>query len=273
MKSAPLPDWLQDLAQRHPLCHIRFNHNQRTLISIRPRKPAALTLSLHADFAHLPHLAAEFDLLIRRRGRGSFPQIRQAMQRIFEHIQERLSTQQAPLYPSHEAMVNERRISVEDQRIYAMAGHGRTLCLDQRLDAIQAQYWPQLPRPLIKWGRNPGMGPLRSIRFGSYRSRPQPLITIHPRLALPWVSLLFVDHVIHHELCHHGQWCQPLVGERTHSPRFRSWEGQFVNYAQARHWERLALKVLLRPAGLAHCNELSLPWTLGEVVTGYRTTG
>jgi hypothetical protein len=122
------------------------------------------------------------------------------------------------------------------------------LSLAERMAPIARAYFPELPLPRIGWARNPGQRPLRSIRFGSYRSHPEPRIAIHPRLAQAWVAAVFLDHVIHHELCHHAQRCHPRRGESPHSARFRAWERQFSGYESARRWEKAFTPGLLDPA-------------------------
>ncbi len=115
--------------------------------------------------------------------------------------------------------------------------------LDARLRIIHPAAAPGTPMPEIRWGRAT-RGRLRSIRFGSYH-RLDALIRIHPRLARPWVADLFVDAVIHHELCHHRQACAPIRGERTHSARFRAWDRAFPGHSDAERWMRSHLARLL----------------------------
>jgi predicted metal-dependent hydrolase len=97
--------------------------------------------------------------------------------------------------------------------------------------------------PRIGWSRAT-RGRLRSIRFGSYQ-RQTGQIRIHPRLARPWIADLFLDAVIHHELCHHRQACDPVRGERTHSARFRAWDRAFPGHADAERWMRAHLPRML----------------------------
>jgi hypothetical protein len=115
--------------------------------------------------------------------------------------------------------------------------------LEARLSRLHPLAAPGSPRPAITWARTT-RGTLRSIRFGCYDRRAA-LIRIHPRLARPWVADLFVDAVIHHELCHHRQACEPVRGERVHSARFRAWDRAFPGHHAAEQWMRDHLHRLL----------------------------
>jgi predicted SprT family Zn-dependent metalloprotease len=86
---------------------------------------------------------------------------------------------------------------------------------------------------------------LRAIRFGAYRRHGTPTIFVNPRLDRPWVARAFVEHVLHHELCHHAQHCQPVRGERPHSPRFHAWESTYPLHREAIAWQRHYLSHLL----------------------------
>jgi hypothetical protein len=112
-------------------------------------------------------------------------------------------------------------------------------------DRVHATWFPHLTKPAIHWGRNSPRRRLASIRFACYRSRPQPSIVVNPRLALPWVPRIFVEHVLHHELCHHAQASAPIRGESPHSPRFRRWEAGYPHHDLAKTWERVNLERFL----------------------------
>ena len=224
------------LMRRFSSVSVRANRNRRTLISLR-RNPGdrQFRLSVHEDLLAQEDLEEALAEFIRRRGRGHFPLLRQRMAEVFTQIV---------------AAESPQTLDEASQALLALSGHGGSVDLLQRFSYIHGKYWPQLPAPHIKWGRNPGYRRLRSIHFGTYRSQPTPSITIHPRLALEWVPLLFVDHVIHHELCHHAQHCIPHPGRRRetpHSPRFKTWERQFAGFDDAVAWEKLRLKDLLDP--------------------------
>lgn len=96
----------------------------------------------------------------------------------------------------------------------------------------------------ITWGRY-GRG-RRSIRFGSYDFEAR-LIRIHPALDEAWVTQLFVDFVVYHELLHVV--VPPVVDEEgrrdVHPPEFRELEVRFPDYDRAIAWQRDHLERLL----------------------------
>jgi hypothetical protein len=111
-----------------------------------------------------------------------------------------------------------------------------------RRDRLAAAACPGMPLPDIRWARRTSGGRRRSIRYGTYYhpapARPRGEVRIHPLLGEPWIAEVFLDHVIHHELCHHRQALEPVRGERVHGPRFRTWERAYAAHAVACRWER-----------------------------------
>ncbi|TVR08252.1 MAG: M48 family peptidase [Planctomycetota bacterium] len=219
-----------------PRVHLRFNRNRQTLVSLRQSPTTRQwTLSLRPELLQYPGCEGDLLRFIAQNGNGDFPYLRQAVQDLFERLQH------------HQAQVIA---NVIDPKLSRLPTVGHEIHLHQRLKALQAQYWPELNPPHISWSRNPGPRPLRSIRFGCYRTSPTPRITIHPRLRQPWVADCFLNHVIHHELCHHAQHCIPqrrFRREPIHSPRFRQWEQSYEYYMQARQWERAYVPYLMDP--------------------------
>lgn len=120
--------------------------------------------------------------------------------------------------------------------------------LQSTAQRIHAAWFADLPPVPVNWGRHPPRRRLTHLRFGCYR-RVQRRIEITPRLALPWIATAFLEHVLHHEYCHHRQAMQPVGRfsrrEGVHSPRFRTWERSFPGFAEAHRWETLALPWLL----------------------------
>jgi len=123
-------------------------------------------------------------------------------------------------------------------------GIGHDFDLGACLAELHRRHFPEAPLPRIRWARRTGDRVLRSIRFGSYYPEGTE-IRIHPRCAQPWVARVFVEHVVHHELCHHRQAQDPRPGEPPHSPRFRAWERAYLHYHRARAWEKRNLERLL----------------------------
>lgn len=207
---------------------LRENSNRRTLISLRHHKRNGWVLSVHLGLLQQPQLWPELLRFAVEQGRGRYPVLQTAMQEVF--------TQQETRMPSG---------PVSDD-VIRLAQHQGNVQLRPRLQQIMKDYFSHLPEPQIRWGRNPGNRDLRSIRFGSYRSQPKPLIVIHPRLQRRWVASAFLDHVIHHECCHHAQACAPIPGEAAHSDRFYAWERSFASYKLAKAWERWSLSAMLQ---------------------------
>lgn len=115
-----------------------------------------------------------------------------------------------------------------------------------RAALVHASAFADIDLPQVIWGRRPPARRLRHIRFGCYKRGVEPRIEISPRLARPWIASCFLDHVLHHEFCHHRQFRQRMArSEGVHSPRFRAWEKSFAGYEDALRWEGMALPWLL----------------------------
>jgi hypothetical protein len=219
------------LQRTAPGCRLRLNRNRKTMLSLRGR-PGGWTISLHIGLLDHPQALEELPGWIASRGHQPMPRLRRILQTVWAQARD-----------EHLA---EARSALPET---GLAPLGRPLDLDQALDHVHRTWFAHLSRPVIRWARNHGGRTLTSIRFGCYRSRPLALITINPRLARPWVPWVFIEHVLHHELCHHAQACAPVRGERAHSPRFRAWERQYPHHQLALTWERLHLERLMRAAG------------------------
>lgn len=212
---------------------LHWNTNRRYLVSQstggKRRQPR---LSIHRGLAVYPEALADLCVFMQKQGRGTYPALSAAMRAVFET--QVLSPERTRRHPMPDCPL----VGDTPPDLKAL------------LRTIHGQYFSDLPMTNITWGRQI-YKPLKSIRFGSYRSygrKRTPLITIHPRLALPWVAICFIEHVVHHELCHHYQAQHPLRGETTHSARFRALERQFADYELARRWERARIADLLRGA-------------------------
>jgi hypothetical protein len=124
-------------------------------------------------------------------------------------------------------------------------GDGAETRLPAIAERVHATWFADLPPVPVAWGRHPPGRRLTHLRFGCYR-RQNRRIEITPRLALPWVATIFLEHVLHHEYCHHRQaMTPPARREGVHSPRFRTWERAYPGFAEAHRWETLALPWLL----------------------------
>lgn len=205
---------------------VRVRSGRARLASLRvSRLERRLVLAVHrdllADSAGIGAVAA----WARRRGRGGpGEELDAAMHRV--HLRRCL--------PGLPAWADEPTL-------------GPTVDLAARLARIHRDGFADLPLPTVSWGRSPPHRRLSHLRFGCYRRR-EARIKISPRLDRPWIAACFLDHVLHHELCHHRQACQMLRGEAMHSPRFRQWERAFPGHLRALAWERAFLPWLLADA-------------------------
>ncbi len=214
---------------------VRLNRNRRTLVSLRGRREGGWTLSVHAGLVDTNALDRELQAFVRRRGRGEFPQLRRAMSTLFGQLVQSPTA----LDPAM------------SERLAGLAVIGAQPDLIALAATVHRTYFSDLPAIPIAWGRNPGRRALRSIRFGSYtRGRGGPSMRISPRLAMPWVARIFLEHVIHHEYCHHRQFLEGRHGRPgAHCQRFRRLERGFPDYELALAWERANAARLLDPCG------------------------
>ncbi len=196
---------------------VRITRNRRVALSLGGR-PGAWRLGIHRRLVADADCLAALPAWITAGGRGRHPGIRDALNRLAQGERERALARLGPV-PVCDPVGAHVDLVADFQRIHA-AG------------------FSDLPQPRISWSRDTGGRQLRQIRYGSYRRGEPARIMIHPRLALPWVARVFLDHVLWHELCHHRQALAPMPGEKPHSPRFRAWERAFPAHAQAMRWER-----------------------------------
>lgn len=200
---------------------VRLNRNRSTLISLRENH--GWTLSLHERLLEHPEAMNELPRWIARRGRGSYPALDHSMHAVMRELRE---------------VERSRRGAASVPALPTLAG---PLKLNEVFDRVHDTWFGHLPKPAVAWSRQRQAPRQRHIRFGCYRRKPSPLITLHPRLDQPWVAQAFVEHVLYHELCHHAQACSPVRGEPVHSPRFRAWEQRFPLHAEVMAWERAHL--------------------------------
>lgn len=199
---------------------VSLNANRRLLISLR-YAGAGGSLSVHHGLLDELATLREIPQWIRARGRGSFPAIAAGMRAVSERLHLGHARGAVPLPPAEPI--------------------GGPFDLVAAFDRIHATWFAHTPKPRIAWARGGKRRRQTHIRFGCYRRRPAPLITLHPKLDQPWVARAFVEHVIFHELCHHAQACTPIRGETIHGARFRAWEARFPQHALALAWEKAVL--------------------------------
>jgi hypothetical protein len=199
---------------------VGLNANRRLLISLR-YAGAGGSLSVHHGLLDELATLREIPQWIRARGRGRVPAIAEGMRAVSDRLHKLPARGPVPL-PATEPL-------------------GGPFDLVATFDRIHATWFAHTPKPRVAWARGGTRRRQTHIRFGCYRRRPAPLITLHPKLDQPWVARVFVEHVIFHELCHHAQACLPLRGETAHSARFREWEGRFPHHELALAWEKAVL--------------------------------
>ncbi len=217
------------LAHQAPGVRVRLNRNRRTMLSLRGR-PAAWTVSLHVGLLDHDLVVVEIPGWVRGQGRTTTPALRRCLHEVWQC--------------EHAATATR---SGDDALAQGLPALGGALDLAQEFAAVHQRWFAQLPPPAVGWARaSPGRR-LLHIRFGSYRRQPQPLVLINPRLDQPWIARAFVEHVLHHELCHHAMACQATRRERVHGPRFRTLERGFPLLVEVLAWERVNLGRLLGP--------------------------
>ena len=201
---------------------VGLNANRRLLISLR-YAGAGGSLSVHHGLLDELATLSEIPRWIRARGKGRFPTIAAGMRAVSERLRLHAGPARGtvPLPPAEPL--------------------GGPFDLHPAFDRIHATWFAHTPKPRVAWARSGKRGRQTHIRFGCYRRRPAPAITLHPKLDQPWVARVFVEHVLFHELCHHAQACTPTRGESMHSERFRSWERRFPHHDLALAWEKAVL--------------------------------
>jgi len=212
---------------------VGLNANRRLLISLR-YAGAGGSLSVHHGLLDELATLVEIPGWIRARGRGRFPAIAAGMRAVSERLHAGAARGTVPLPPTEPL--------------------GGPFDLAASFARIHATWFAHTPKPRVAWARGGISRRQTHIRFGCYRRRPAPLITLHPKLNQPWVARVFVEHVLFHELCHHAQACTMIRGETTHSARFRAWERRFPHHDLALAWEKAVLHHFLdatQPAALA----------------------
>lgn len=228
--SAPPPQHGVALG-RFPGWRIEWRRTRRSLLGIRYDRVGDRVVRLHPDVQMEPDWSVSIERWLKRpNGRDE----RAALTALLDACRAR----QAERNAATDGAWASELVNVGE----GVAAPGR---LEDLLSEVHRRWFGDLPLPPASWGRRPPRRRLRHLRFGCYRRR-EGRIEISPRLARPWVPLVFLAHVLYHELCHHRQSCQPGRGRETaHSPRFRAWERGFPGHADALRWERLALPWLL----------------------------
>ncbi len=204
---------------------VRLNNNRSTLVSLRQDGHGIYGVSVHHRLFDRPEALPGIHALLVGADHGRRA-LRRAMQEVLdEQTDHRLRSEEVPILP----------------------GIGQVFDFQACLDELSSRYFPDLQRPSLRWMRNPGLRNLRSIHFGTYVGADgrRPTISLHPRLRRPWVALIFVESVIHHELCHHMLAKRERRREKPHGKRFRELERGYPHLELAKAWQRYNLDRLL----------------------------
>jgi hypothetical protein len=116
-------------------------------------------------------------------------------------------------------------------------------------DRLNTEYFQDTIQAGIGWGRDSQTPNRSAIRFGSYDILKK-VIRIHPRLNQEFVPHPVVELTVHHEMCH--QWAPPRKKNGqwlAHHADFKKKEKEYRLYGEARRWEKLNWKKLLKPVG------------------------
>lgn len=213
--------FLCELSKAGAILHL--NRNRRVYVNVRHDATALSVVSMRSELLGYPEVIPEIiDLIHGRRRRGKL--LDQAMQAIHWRLTQ----------PDDEEAPDTEE------------GIGLDCDLEALTAKVKNEYFPALPLPSIEWSRRVSTGTLRAIRFAAYWRKPAPIIRVHLRLAQPWIAKIFLEHVLHHELCHHQQAHSPTPGESAHSKRFKNLERGYQHYERAKAWEKRNLRRLLR---------------------------
>jgi hypothetical protein len=208
---------------------IELRRTKRSLLGLRRHPVSGLVVRVHPELIVEPDCTVLVSDWVRRRGRGG-PGA--ALKGLAFRVLARRAAREA-----HVAAAWAGGLEVAGEAMHSGLG--------QMAERIHAQWFSDLPSVPVAWGRRPPARRLSHLQFGCYR-RSLRCIEVSPRLALPWVAKVFIEHVLHHEYCHHRQALRPLIRrEGAHSLRFRAWERAYPGHAEARRWEALALPWLL----------------------------
>ena len=217
---------VQVIARRCPTCRVRLNHNDKTMLSLRGNRQGGSVVSVHVGMLHHPDALEDLPAWIASHGRRSTPRLRQTLQTVWREQRQLQKIADQTHFPLLEPVTVPFDLS-------------------NALRFVHGAWFAHLSLPEIRWGRQSPQRTLSSIRFACYRSRPQPVIVVNPRIAQRWVAKIFAEHVLYHELCHHAQANAPMRSESPHSQRFRRWESQYPHHALAIEWERRHLERFL----------------------------
>ncbi|NRA39562.1 MAG: hypothetical protein HRU15_15580 [Planctomycetes bacterium] len=208
---------------------VRLNQNRQTLLSMRYQKNGQLRLSMHYGLLSFAQAVDDVIGFALKGGRGRFPQLDKAMHSVYY----------ANVANIENPLMREQGLDLQSLEVI-----GDDFDFEASYTSIHQRYFADLSVPKLGWARHSAQRCLRSIRFAAYHPKSTKIL-LNPRLRYSWIAKIFIEHIFHHELCHHKQSVCPIRGEQSHSRRFRSWEAAYEHCELARQWERLHLSRLL----------------------------
>jgi hypothetical protein len=212
-------------AQIGPQVMVSLTSNTSTMISFR-RRGRALYVRVHKMFANAPE-----DVLSAL---ASFV------------TKDETTKKEAALLDD---WIEKNRPALNADRARALQARpiGEIHDLVAIFERLNGRYFDRKVDAQITWGRAARKQRRTTIHMGTY-SHELKLIRIHPALDQPFVPTYFVEFVVFHEMLHQVHDIKETGGCRreVHGPAFRADEKRFERYREARDWERLNLKRLLR---------------------------
>jgi hypothetical protein len=120
--------------------------------------------------------------------------------------------------------------------------------LDKIFERLNQEYFNNRIQATIRWGRDVKSHNKSGFRYGSY-DEGKKLIRIHPRLKQDFVPQCVLELTVYHEMCHqfapsykkNGIW-------QSHHAEFKKKEREFINFKDARNWEKHNWHRLLLPS-------------------------
>lgn len=151
-----------------------------------------------------------------------------------------------------DAFVRERADAIDAcRRLPPLRARGRHRDLRRIFDELNQRYFRNELNCAITFGRPTAASGrrVRSLQYGVFDPVLR-VIRIHPVLDLAWLSALFVEYIVFHEMLH-AAFPARTDGNgkrRHHTSEFRGMERRFVGYREAVAWEKKNLARILRAA-------------------------
>lgn len=204
---------------------VRLTRNRKRLLSVRSDRRGHRTLRAHCALAE----ADDEDLAVISAWLKDAPGSASAARTLFSKFRDRIDTI---------SLLRAGRAP----KLSAVPGLHHDL--NDILREVKAAHFPDLEPVYIAWSGREGRA--RRRRLGSWSPRER-LIRIHTVLDRPQVPRYFIEHVVHHELCHAAvdPPLTPTGRRRVHGRDFQRLEAMFPDLDRARDWERRNARLLM----------------------------